>query len=93
MCNVTTPIEKYKTMVGRFGLSEERRHLVAQIAYPSGTLGVEILLEMEDITNFDVKLSLGTPISFLREIFVVGKLKPHEVTCAVDVRSMQLISI
>ncbi|KAJ3640007.1 hypothetical protein Zmor_003331 [Zophobas morio] len=78
VCNVTTPIEKYKTMVGRFGLSEERRHLVAQIAYPSGTLGVEILLEMEDITNFDVKLSLGTPISFLREIFVVGKLKPHE---------------
>lgn len=79
VCNITTPIEKYKSMMGRFGFSEERRHLVAQISYPSGLLGVEILLEMEAITNFDVKLSLATPISFLQEILIVGKLKPDRV--------------
>ncbi|KYB29704.1 hypothetical protein TcasGA2_TC031518 [Tribolium castaneum] len=76
VCNITTPIEKYKNMMGRFGFSEERRHLVAQVTYPSGLMGVEILLEMEAITNFDVKLSLATPISFLQEILIVGKLKP-----------------
>jgi hypothetical protein len=90
VCNVTTPIEKYKNMVGRFGFSEERRHLVAQISYPSGKLGLEILLEVEAITNFDVKLSLATPISFLREIFVVGKLKPDRADFRTGWNSMIL---
>lgn len=78
--NVTTPIEKYHKLEGRFGLSEEKRHLVAQIAYPSGLMGLEILLQLESITKFDVKFSLATPISFLQQILVVGKLQPDRVT-------------
>lgn len=80
VCNITTPIEKYRKMVGRLGFSEEKRHLVAQVSYPTGRMGVEVLLELKAITNFNVQLSLGTPISFLREIFVVAKLKPDRVS-------------
>lgn len=78
--NVTTPLEKYSRLTGRFGINDEDRHVVAEILYPTGSLGTEVLFNVRSIANFDVKFSLATPLEFLQRILVVGKLKAEEVS-------------
>lgn len=80
--NITTPIEKYNTINARFGLSDVRRHVVAEVVYPEGSVGIEILFNVHSFTDFDIKLSLCTPIEFLQRILVVAKLKPETVSGA-----------
>lgn len=77
--NVTTPLEKYSKVTGRFGINDEKRHAVAEIVYPSGTLGTEVLFDVKSIKNFDAKFSLATPLENFQRILVVGKLKAEEV--------------
>lgn len=77
--NITTPIEKFKKITGRFGFSEEHRHLVAQVIYPTGSVGFEVVVNVLRIDNFDIKFHLCTPIEFLQEILLVGLLKSDKV--------------
>lgn len=85
MVNISTPIERYKEITTRFGISGIERHLVAEIVYPDGCLGTEILFNVQSFTKFDIKFSLGTPIEFLQRILVVAKLKPETVSGALIV--------
>lgn len=78
--NVTTPIEKYKDINGRFGISEEHKHIVAKVLYPTGSLGFEVLLDIQSISDFDVIFDLATPIDFIQKVIIVGKLKPDRVS-------------
>lgn len=78
--NITTPLEKYKDITARFGISDKERHAVAEIVYPDGSLGTEILFNVRGFTDFDVKFSLCTPIEFLQRILLVAKLKPETVS-------------
>ncbi|KAL3290379.1 hypothetical protein HHI36_023721 [Cryptolaemus montrouzieri] len=75
--NITTPIEKYSTINGRFGFIENQRYLVAMITYPSKVLGVEALLSIQSLTEFDTKFILGTPLQVLQRVIFIGKLKPE----------------
>ncbi|XP_050313934.1 apolipophorins [Anthonomus grandis grandis] len=72
VANITTPDEKYQC---RFKLSKKERHFVALISYPDGNLGTEVLLVFNDLTDFDVKLLLATPVEFLENVVAVAKLK------------------
>lgn len=78
--NVTTPLEKYREITARFGISDVERHAVAEIVYPDGSLGTEIMFNVHSFTDFDIKFSLCTPIEFLQRILVVAKLKPETVS-------------
>lgn len=80
--NITTPLDKYKDITARFGISDVERHVVAEIVYPGGSLGTEVLFSVHSITNFDIKFSLSTPVEFLQRILVVAKLKPETVSGA-----------
>ncbi|PNF28889.1 hypothetical protein B7P43_G03854 [Cryptotermes secundus] len=73
--NITTPFHKYGTITGRFGYSEEQKHLVAEVKGPSGGIGIEILFNILSFSDFDVKFSLETPMEFLTKALVIGKLK------------------
>jgi len=77
--NITTPFHKYGTITGRFGYSEAERHLVAEVKGPSGGIGIEILLSILSLSDFDVKFSLQTPLEFLTKALVIGKLKKDMV--------------
>lgn len=79
MFNVTTPIEKYDKIVGRFGINDVIRHVVAEVNYPNGSIGAELLFNVQSISDFDAKFSLATPLEFLQRLLIVGKLKPEEV--------------
>nr|XP_013118557.1 unnamed protein product [Stomoxys calcitrans] len=76
---ITTPLEKYRTLEGRFGLNEKQRHAVAEIRSPDGALGLEILADFVGLMDFDVKLSVATPIENFRQAAVVAKVKPNTV--------------
>lgn len=78
--NITTPIEKYKMLTGRFGFSERKRHLVAEVRAPSGAVGVEVLFYILNISDFDVKFNLATPIDFLQNVMVVATVKNDRVS-------------
>jgi len=78
--NITTPFHKYGTITGRFGYSEAERHLVAEVKGPSGGIGIEILLSVLSLSDFDVKFSLQSPLEFLTKALVIGKLKRDMVS-------------
>lgn len=77
--NITTPIQKYSLLTGRFGVSEELRHAVAEIRTPTDCMGLELLLDVHTTSNFDVKFYLATPFEQVKDIMLVGKLKQTEV--------------
>lgn len=77
--NVTTPLEKFAFVRGRFGLSESNRHVVAEVVTPNGPLGIEALCQFFTSTyDFNVKFMLATPIEVLQKALVVAKLNRRE---------------
>ena len=78
--NMTTPFQSYHTITGKLGYSEAERHLVAQVKGPSGGLGVEILLSIVSTSNFDIRLTLLSPMEFLKKAVLIAKLKKSEVS-------------
>jgi len=77
--NVTTPLEKYAFVRGRFGLSESNRHVVAEIVTPNGPLGIEGLCQIFTAAyDFNIKLMLATPIEVLQKMLMVAKLNRRE---------------
>ncbi|XP_012280436.1 uncharacterized protein LOC105699757 [Orussus abietinus] len=77
--NVTTPLERYAFLRGRFGFSESERHLVAEVVSPSGPLGFEAIFQLFTTSpDFHVKLLLATPIDVLQRSLLVAKLNKRE---------------
>nr|XP_003701542.2 PREDICTED: uncharacterized protein LOC100880818 isoform X1 [Megachile rotundata] len=77
--NITTPLEKFSFVRGRFGLSEKERHAVAEVVTPTGPLGFEALCQFfTPDYDFNVRLSLATPIEALRRSLLVAKLSGRE---------------
>lgn len=77
--NVTTPLEKFSLVRGRFGLSESNRHIVAEVTTPASVIGFEILCQfITPIYNFNVLLSLATPLEILQRLLLVAKLNNRE---------------
>lgn len=73
--NVTTPMANFSRISGRFGYTEENKHLIAMVRYPDGGLGFEIFFFVRSISDFNVKFNVAVPVQFLREILLVGMLK------------------
>lgn len=71
--NITTPLEKFRKIHGRFGLNEHKRHAVAEVRAPTAALGVEALADIKNLLDFDVKLSVATPIESFQQAAVLAK--------------------
>lgn len=77
--NITTPLEKFSFVRGRFGLSESNRHVVAEVATPSGPVGIEALIQFLTAEyDCNVKLSLATTLDLLQRLLLVAKLNNRE---------------
>lgn len=77
--NITTPNEKYRQIVSRFGLITKKRHIVAEIRAPIGALGIEVKFTVESKNSFDIIFNLETPIESLQKVMLIGKLRPEAV--------------
>ncbi|XP_026671389.1 uncharacterized protein LOC108627461 isoform X2 [Ceratina calcarata] len=77
--NLTTPLEKFSFIRGRFGLSESNRHIVAKLDTPSGSLGIEAICQLFTSNyQFHVLLSVATPLEILQETLLIAKLNDRE---------------
>uniref|UniRef100_A0A6P7GJY7 Uncharacterized protein LOC114337760 n=1 Tax=Diabrotica virgifera virgifera TaxID=50390 RepID=A0A6P7GJY7_DIAVI len=72
--NATSARDDYQL---RLISSLAKRHFVAMVTYPSGGLGAEVLVSINSIVDFDMKLHLATPIEFLQDAVLVTKLQPE----------------
>lgn len=79
MVNITTPIERFRNIVGRFGINEWEKHIVAEVRAPTGALGIELLCAVTMISDFHVKFNLETPVDAFQKVMVVGKMKPETI--------------
>lgn len=87
--DITTPLEKLPFIRGRFGLSESKRHLVAEIITPSGPIGVEALIQFLTAEyDCNVKLSLATSLELLQRLLLVAKLNNHKADFRVGYNNM-----
>lgn len=77
--NITTPIEKYRNIVSRFGLINRNRHFVAEIRAPSGALGIEVKFAVNSISDFDIIINLETPVEDFKKVMLIGKLTSDTV--------------
>ncbi|TDG46759.1 hypothetical protein AWZ03_006806 [Drosophila navojoa] len=77
--NITTPLEKFRTIHGRFGLNEKKRHAVAEVRAPTAALGIEALADVKNLLDFDVKLSVATPIESFQQAAVFGQVNTERV--------------
>ncbi|XP_034189232.2 apolipoprotein lipid transfer particle [Osmia lignaria lignaria] len=88
--NVTTPLEKFSFVRGRFGLSEKNKHAVAEVVTPNGPMGFEALCQLFTADyDFNVRLSLATPLEVLRRSLLVGKLSNREADFRVAYNNIQ----
>ncbi|XP_064556915.1 uncharacterized protein Apoltp [Drosophila montana] len=77
--NITTPLEKFRTIHGRLGLNEKKRHAVAEVRAPTAALGIEALADIKNLLDFDVKLSVATPIESFQQAALLAKVNPERV--------------
>lgn len=79
VANITTPIEKFKKITGRFGINEVDRHFVAVVKAPAGALGLELKFVVVSIAEFDVIFNLETPTETFQKVMFIGKISPESV--------------
>ncbi|XP_060537065.1 uncharacterized protein LOC132708634 isoform X2 [Cylas formicarius] len=87
VANVTSQDEMYQA---KFKLSKAEKHFVALLTYPTGNMGSEILLQITNLTTFDAKLFLATPLEFLENLIIVGKLQQGQADFRIGWNSLLL---
>jgi hypothetical protein len=77
--NLTTPIETFPYLLGKFGIKETKRYLIADLKTLNRSLGVEILFDFNSINDFDLKFYIATPQPALEKILAIGKIKEDTI--------------
>ncbi|CAK1589697.1 unnamed protein product [Parnassius mnemosyne] len=66
-------------MSARFGFVEKDRHLVAMVVTPNSTTGIEVLLKLVSMQDFNVFGHVALPVQYLDRAMVTAKRAPEEV--------------
>lgn len=77
--NITTPIERFRHIEGRFGLSEKDKHVVAEVRAPAGALGIEVLFSVISSSDFDIKFNLETPLEAFEKVKIIAKVNTKTI--------------
>jgi hypothetical protein len=75
--NISTPIETFPSLLGKFGIIEHKKYLIADLQTFNKSLGIEILFDFQSITDFDIKFYAATPQPGFDRILVIGKIKKN----------------
>lgn len=73
--NLTTPIDTFPYLLGKFGIIEKNRYLIADLQTQNRSLGIEVLYAFNSITDFDLKLYIATPQPAFQKVLAIGKIK------------------
>ncbi|XP_053620364.1 uncharacterized protein Apoltp [Plodia interpunctella] len=77
--NVTRPESDVKPTTARFGFVERDRHLVAMLATPNSTTGIEVLLKLQTFHDFHVFGHIALPIQYLNRAMITAKRASEEL--------------
>ncbi|CAB3225976.1 unnamed protein product [Arctia plantaginis] len=77
--NVTSPMVEFPHMTARFGFIEADRHLVAMVVTVNSTTGIEVLLNLISLQDFDVFGHVALPIQYLNRAMIIAKRAPEEL--------------
>lgn len=77
--NLTTPIETFPFLLGKFGIREAKRYLIADLKTLNRSLGIEVLFDFNSITDFDLKFYIATPQPALEKVLAVGRIKEDTI--------------
>ncbi|XP_072946200.1 uncharacterized protein Apoltp [Epargyreus clarus] len=77
--NVSSPLTALPHATARFGFVEQDRHLVAMVITPNSTTGIEILLKLFSLQDFNIFGHVALPIQYLNRAMVTAKRAPEEM--------------
>lgn len=75
--NLTTPVENFPYLLGKFGIIEMKRYVIADLKTLNRSLGIEVLFDFVSITDFDLKFYAATPV--FEKILAIGKIKEDTI--------------
>lgn len=73
--NISTPIETFPSLLGKFGINDLRKYLIADLKTLNKSLGIEILFDFHSITDFDLKFYAATPQPAFERILAIGTIR------------------
>lgn len=77
---ITTPYENYKTLFGKMGYKARDKHIFVDLHGENVKLGGEILYMYKNISHYNIKLRLNTPVESLKQLIIAGKLSSELVS-------------
>ncbi|XP_047539341.1 uncharacterized protein LOC125072709 [Vanessa atalanta] len=86
--NVTSPLPQFSQSSARFGFVETDRHLVAMIMTPNSTTGIEVLLKLISMQDFQIFGHVALPIQYLNRAMITAKRATEEIDFRVGWGSM-----
>lgn len=75
--NISTPIETFPSLLGKFGINDQKKYLIADLKTLNKSLGVEILFDFQSITDFDLKFYAATPQPAFERILAIGTIRAN----------------
>lgn len=77
--NLTTPIDTFPYLLGRFGIIELKKYVIAELRTSNKSLGIELLYDFNSITDFDLKFYLALPQPAFERVLAIGKIKEDTI--------------
>lgn len=76
---ITTPYESYKTLFGKMGYKAREKHIFFDLYGDNFKLGGELLYLYKNLSNYNIKLRVNSPVDPLRQLIIAGKLNSELV--------------
>ncbi|XP_022117827.2 uncharacterized protein LOC110995124 [Pieris rapae] len=86
--NVTSPLPQFSQTTARLGFIEADRHLVAMVVTTNSTTGIEVLLKLVSLQDFNILGHVALPIQYLNRALITAKRAKEEVDFRVGWDSM-----
>lgn len=79
LMKITTPYESYKTLFGKMGYKAREKHVFFDIYGENFKLGGEMRYLYRNLSNYNIKLRVTSPVDPLRQLIIAGKVNSELV--------------
>jgi len=80
LLKISTPYESYKTLYGKMGYKAREKHIFFDIYGDNFKLGSELRYLYKNLSNYNLKLRVNTPVDPLKQLIIAGKLNSELVS-------------
>lgn len=80
LLKITTPYESYKTLYGKMGYKAREKHIFVNIYGENFKLGGELLYLYKNLSNYNLKLQINSPVETFKQLIIAGKLNSELVS-------------